>query len=501
MRLTREHTKQQYKDILELARQTKSEAAVMRELAKKDLFFLIFNVFNRDDLDRDWLYDRCRDVQESPDNHIDLWSREHYKSTIITYAKTIQDILNNPDITVGIFSFTRPIAKGFLRQIKFELESNERLKALFPDILYQNPRAESPRWSEDNGIVVKRSTNPKESTVEAWGLVDGQPTSRHYTLMIYDDVITRESVTTPEMIRKVTGAWELSRSLAAENGATRYIGTRYHANDTYQTIMDRNAAIPRIYPATKDGTLNGEPVLFSREYLAEKRRDMGPYVFACQMLQNPKADEVQGFEIDWLRFWEPGKLEDFNIYMFVDPANEKKKSNDYTAIWVIGVGRDGNRYGIDIIRDRLNLTQRTDLVFNLHEKYKPLGTYYEQYGMQSDIQHIEYVQGIKNYRFEITPIGGPMPKLDRIKRLVPVFEQHRFYLPKTCMKVNYEGKLVDLTQTFIKEEYSTFPVMAHDDMLDCLARIEDPEVNMKAPNQIPISALMRRPKHRNWMAA
>ena len=59
-----------------------------------------------------------------------------------------------------------------------ELEGNDTLKSWFPDVLYENPFRESPKWSEDDGIVVKRKTNPKEATVEAWGLVDGQPTSR-----------------------------------------------------------------------------------------------------------------------------------------------------------------------------------------------------------------------------------------------------------------------------------------------------------------------------------
>jgi predicted phage terminase large subunit-like protein len=501
VRLTREHTLANYKSILDLAAQTHTEAAAIRELAKKDLFFLLVRVFGREDINKDWLYERCRDVQEEPDGCLDLWAREHYKSTIITYGKTIQDILNNPDITVGIFSFNRPIAKGFLRQIKYELETNQTLKTLFPDVLYQNPTKESPRWSEENGIVVKRSTNPKESTVEAWGLVDGQPTSRHYRLMIYDDVITRESVTTPEMIKKVTDAWELSRSLSADGGVTRYIGTRYHANDTYQTMIDRGAANLRVFPATDTGEVVGKPVLFSEGYLNDKRRDMGPYVFACQMLQNPQADETQGFELSWLRFWRPEKEEDFNVYLFVDPANEKRKTNDYTSMWVVGAGRDGNYYVFDVLRDRLNLTQRAEAVFDFHARYNPIDVYYEHYGMQADIQHIKYVQDVKNYRFEVKPVGGSTPKPDRIKRLVPVFEQNRMYLPEKCIKRNYEGKMVDIVEEFIKDEYTTFPVMSHDDMLDCLARIEDPDVNIRFPAKTAIPFSGSRRKKVGWMAA
>ena len=88
---------------------------IMRHLCKDDLFYLLTRGLSRIDINRDWLFERCEEVQNCPDGYIDLWAREHYKSTIITYGKTIQDILNNPEITVGIFSHTKPIAKAFLR--------------------------------------------------------------------------------------------------------------------------------------------------------------------------------------------------------------------------------------------------------------------------------------------------------------------------------------------------------------------------------------------------
>ena len=137
-----------------------------RQLALNDLFFLGVYVMNRPDADNDWVFARCREVQAAPNGYLDLWAREHFKSTIITCWLTIQDLLNDPNLTVGIFSHTRPIAKAFLRQIKNELERNEWLKELFPDVLWEDPR-KAPKWSEDEGIVVKRSSNTKESSVEA----------------------------------------------------------------------------------------------------------------------------------------------------------------------------------------------------------------------------------------------------------------------------------------------------------------------------------------------
>ena len=177
---------------------------VWAALGLVDRFFLLAFTLGRKDMVHPWLYARCREVEKNPDDHLDLWARGHYKSTIITYAGTIQAILLNPEITIGIFSHTRPIAKSFLRQIKRELEGSEKLKQLYPDTCWVNEKREAPKWSEDDGIVVRRESNPKEATVEAWGLVDGQPTGRHFQLRIYDDVVTRESVTTPDMVKKTT---------------------------------------------------------------------------------------------------------------------------------------------------------------------------------------------------------------------------------------------------------------------------------------------------------
>jgi hypothetical protein len=82
-------------------------------------------------MDRDWLYERCREIQESPDGYLDLWAREHYKSTIITFGKSIQDILDSHSkdsffwesgVTIGIFSQYPASSKSFSFQIAHELK-------------------------------------------------------------------------------------------------------------------------------------------------------------------------------------------------------------------------------------------------------------------------------------------------------------------------------------------------------------------------------------------
>ena len=123
-------------------------------------------------------------------------------------------------------------------------------------------------------------------------------------------------------------------------------------------------------------------------------------------------------------------------------------------------------------------------MFKFHRKWRPLNTGYEKYGIQSDIQHIEYVMEQQNYRFKLTAVGGSMPKNDRIRRLVPVFEASRFWLPHTLYFLDHEKQTKDFIRDFIKDEYHAFPVAVHDDMLDCLSRIMEKDLDVRFPEPL-----------------
>ena len=466
----------------------------LRSLYRTDLYALLRYGCRRADCDNDWIFDRCREVQRSINGNLDLWAREHYKSTILTFAGSLFRIIRSHgdgaieprEVTIGIFSHTKPIAKGFLRQIKYELETNDHLQLVFDDIFWSNPRKEAAKWTEDEGITVKRKTNPKEATVEAHGLVDGQPTSKHFLHRQYDDVVTLESVTTPDMIQKTTNAYEMSDNLGTEGGTFGVVGTRYHFADTYGDLMKRGVPT-RVYPCTKDGTDNFAPencVLMKPETLKAKRISQGPYTFGTQMLLNPKGDSAQTFKTEWLKYsYAAPTSEGMNTYLLCDPANEKRRTSDYSTFWVIGLGPDQNYVALDVVRDRLNLTERTEKLFELHRLWKPRGTGYEKYGMQADIEHIRGEQDRRNYRFDIIELGGQVPKLDRIKKLIPIFENGRMYLRHSRMYTDYQGTTRNLIDAFVEEEYKAFPVMVHDDMLDCMARIVDPELRAEWPKE------------------
>src|SRR3989304_2114063 len=140
-----------------------------RTLVLNDLWFILYFVFKIGVANHPFVVQACQDVENGPDSKtLDLWAREHFKSTILTRAEVVQKILRDPEVTIGVFSHTRPLAKTFLRSVKLLFEGSEFLKQLFPDILYQSPHTQAPKWSEDDGLIVKRKGFPRKTPPKRW---------------------------------------------------------------------------------------------------------------------------------------------------------------------------------------------------------------------------------------------------------------------------------------------------------------------------------------------
>lgn len=490
-----------------------------------DRYFLFTTIFGRVDAFHPWLFDRCREVELNPDGYLDLWARDHYKSSLITFAGSIQEIINDPEITIGVFSHTKPIAKAFVKQIRRELESNEKLRRLYPHVAWEK-RHHSPLWTDD-AFIVRRETNPKEGTVEAHGLVDGQPTSKHFRLLIYDDVVTRESVNTPDQIRKTTEAWELSDNLGSRNDRRWHIGTRYHFGDTYGELMSRNVVIPRVYPATYDGTEDGEPVFLSKEKWAAKKMAQRS-TLAAQMLQNPIAGKERMFQPLWFRPYEI-RAGVINVYIMGDPSKGSTNRSDRTAIPVIGIDANNNKYLLDGYCHRMNLGDRWKNLKNLHKKWSKmpgvniLKVGWERFGQQTDDEFFKLRMQEERYFFNIEELAWPrdntFSKADRVERLQPDLQYSRFYMPayvwekgvgectwsydvdlgrlvfhkkvgdtktiqrakqrgqgylsaRMIRRIDENGDPYDVTK-MLMDELSFFPFSPHDDLCDAASRIYD----------------------------
>ncbi len=486
-------------------------------LARNDLYFLIRYIlktkdyFNTGTFNEDWVIARCREVQNDSDRVLDVWARFHWKSNIKTFGNVIRKLLLNPNETICILSYTRPIAKQFLGQIQREIVENQLLK-----ILSYNPisglhgfpldHRELKRNSLDDGIIINRTTNPKEPTLSAYGLVDSLPVGPHYSIRVYDDVVNKDSVNTPEMIKKTNQSYELSLPLGMPDDEAWYTGTYYAYDDTYHHMTSRGARL-RLHPCyeiDEEGTQMGpggeylrlaydfdKPVLYTKDYLkklfVEMGAEEGSKTANMQMLCDPHAGLSMGFKFEWIKYYPSDPRDEAsgkNIYILVDPANTNKRNSDYTAMFVVALGRDRNYYILDMVRDRMSLIERSNKLFDLHMMWQPIEVRYEQYGLQADISHIEYLQNRRSYRFNVVPVRGNVRKEDRIERLVPLFKAGRVYLPMECIYINTEGNRVNLVDAFINEEYLAFPHSSYKDMLDAFSRIAEPDLRLEWPRAI-----------------
>lgn len=205
----------------------------------------------------------------------------------------------------------------------------------------------------------------------------------------------------------------------------------------------------------------------------EEQKAKSNYVWAGQYQQRPAPEGGGEFRKEWICYYEKINHHVLNNYILVDPANETKKTSDYTVMVVIGLSKDGNWYLVDMIRDKLNLAERQEKLFMLHEKYKPINVGYQKYGAEADIDHMKIMMDRLTYNFRIKPVSNHLKKEDRIRRLIPRFLDGKIFMPKFLWKADYQNKSIDIMDSFIHEEYLTFPVGNHDDMLDAMATMCD----------------------------
>ena len=232
----------------------------------------------------------------------------------------------------------------------------------------------------------------------------------------------------------------------------------------------------------------------TKKDLLELRDDLGEYNFVGQYLQSPVPVGGGEFKNKWVQYYQDGgiKPKSMNVCILCDPSageennKKKKKLSDFTAMMVVGLAPDNNYYLLDLVRDRLNPTQRVEMLFVLHRKWnalcgKPPKVGYENYALMSDTHYIEAKKKEDGYNFPLFKLGGKVDKETRIRRLIPDMENGRWYFPSSLQYVDGEGRTFDLVKELVSSEMPTFPKARFDDMLDAMSRVYDIDMMMNFP--------------------
>lgn len=358
-----------------------SEKNAYGTLILSDLWFVVYFVYKIPVANHKFWVNACREIEEGPTtNTLDLWGREHGKTSIITRGETLQKALRDPERRIGIFSHTRPAAKDILRGIKILLETSDFLKWIFKNILWDKPETQSPKWSEDEGLILKRNGYYRESTFEAWGLLEAMPQGKHFTDRYYDDIETDDVAENPDTIIKLRRKFELSKNLGTDGGSERIQGT-YFTHDGVLTYLEttkdvdgKNKYYVRKKPSTADGTRTGKPVFLSQERLNDLMAN--DYLFNCQHLLNPTPKTSRKLNFDLIKFIEPKEIP-ASVYRFIviDSAgddNTNKKKGDAWAIHTMAVEpkRDqlgaSNIYILDSCIDELSESMAIEQIARMY---------------------------------------------------------------------------------------------------------------------------------------
>ncbi len=207
----------------------------LQERCKKDLKFLVVDVLGLSRWSDSLHGDLVNMLEAEGDRKIILLPRGHQKSTIISICWVIQQLLRNPNETVGIFSATWKLSKDILHQIKNILKTSH-LKDIFGEFQDQNCR-----WTIEMIDIAQKdhvmSKNPSIST----GGIDTGKTGSHCSLMIFDDIVTPENTTTPDLIKKTIDSYKDCLPLLDPGGKIVVVGTRYVMGDLYGDLIENEA--------------------------------------------------------------------------------------------------------------------------------------------------------------------------------------------------------------------------------------------------------------------
>lgn len=368
---------------------------------------------------------------QHPDN-LQLVFRGAGKTTVCTITKTIHLLLKNPNLRILLASKTGPNAQAFLKEIKGHFESNKLLAEIFG--LYYDPRRVN-KWDNTEIEVLPRSTTTKEASITCVG-VDGTIVSKHYDVIIADDLVDEDNSRT-EYMRDKTQTWyyktleptlEPPDANVVHRGEYHRLGTRYHDADLYGHLMKNELADHfQIIPALVEGK-SPWPEKYPPKWFEEKRKKMGIIIFNSQYQCDTEAMKGQIFQYDDCQVINEGDIpKGLKYYMGIDLAISQKQSADHFALVVIGMDSSGNRYVVDWYEGQLRFGAQTEKIIEFYNQYDPIRTCIETNAYQ-EAQYQNLKDEDKDIR--MTPYPASKDKITNAWKISSLFEEKRVFIKK-----------------------------------------------------------------------
>ena len=395
---------------------------------------------------------------EHPDN-LQLVFRGAGKTTTCTVGKSIHLLLKNPNLRILLASKTSQNSEGFLKEIKSHFENNERLAEIFGP--YFDPRKVT-KWDNREIEVLPRKSPQKEASITCVG-VDGTVVSKHYDVIIADDLVDEENSRTQYMRDKARNWYYQTLMPTLEppdvsvphRGEYHRQGTRYHYADLYgHLIANELAEHHLVIPALDAEGRSPWPDKYPADWFAERRKRSGLIIFNAQYQCDTEAMKGEIFQYDQCHQitadeWPNHK--NLRVYMGVDLAISQKETADKFAIVVIGVTPDRSGYFVlDHYEGQLRFKAQTEKILEYYQRWDPIRCMIET----NQYQEAQY-QTLKDEHPDIRlkAVVQDTDKVSRAWKLSALFEDGKVFFRK--------GQ-----QDLLIEHMVLFPNHNHKDLFD-----------------------------------
>lgn len=327
-------------------------------------------------------YDQPR---QTPDFHLKLWDlvcspakrvaiaapRGHAKTTAVTHAYVLANVLFRIKSNVLIISDTYEQAAAFLANIKMELGENEILKKEFGiKKLVKDNEGELIAMFED-GELFRITARGAGQSMRGTTWRNKRP-----DLVVCDDFENEELVSSPERRDKFKN-WFMGAVLpmGGESCQIRIVGTVLHQDSLLENYLNSKAWVSERFAAHNEdmSEILWEDRFPKEHWVAEmamfaeaEKLD----VYSREYLNVPISAEQAFFKETYfppITNWD----EPLNYYITADLASSTKQKSDFTVFVVAGINAKGVLKVPLVIRERMDSKESIDTLFRLYRQYKP----------------------------------------------------------------------------------------------------------------------------------
>lgn len=340
-------------------------------------------------------------VLQQPGNKMVIVPRLHLKSTWVK-LRIAQAILQNPLIRILFASVTSKLVRNELKDIK-NILAHPMVLRLFKDRV-PKPGKDFGAWqlSNQDELTIKRDPSlgkiPQEPQVTVIGM-GGNIVGSHFDMAFLDDIITDDTIATPELMEKSVDWWQYLQPILETEAEITITGTPYHYNDLYARI-ERERQIPRIYH--RSNVENGEPIYkswYAMSDFPKMRKLMGEAKYAAQIECNaaPREDLVFPPPQPTFNMPLPGDERGYRFYCLIDPAATTMSYSDYTAFCIIAVNWRSQIFVAESFSIKRAGDHIADLLIKKHLQYG-----FKQIGIELGLQeHLRTIIDMKIVEYQL----------------------------------------------------------------------------------------------------